>query len=184
LAESQIVDPLEFCMAETRNAPAARNAGGNDSRYQSLRDLGARAHQLRATTRAADRFMAGHEAEDRDTGTWLISGAVELAHELAGELDGLARTLKDGPTEPQLAGRVMALRKRAHELHAACRAADRYLEDEGSEERETGSWLIASARGLADKLASEIDDSASALKRPGSGSVAEPVEMGVARRVA
>ena len=54
---------------------------------------------------------------------------------------------------------VASVRVRAHQLHAAARAADRFLEQESQEDRETGSWLIACAQGLAVKLAAELDNS-------------------------
>lgn len=166
-------------MAESKGAAAATRPAGGDSRYQSLRDLGGRAHQLLAATRAADRFMAGHEAGDRNTASWLASCAVGLAQEVADDLDGLARAQKEEPGEPGLGNRLVALRRGAHELHAVCRAADRFLDDDTTEARETGGWLIACARRLADKLACEIDHGANALKRPGGdqNGAAEIIEV-------
>jgi hypothetical protein len=49
-------------------------------------------------------------------------------------------------------------RRLAHQLHAACRAADMFLEQETRDEQDTGAWLVASARGLADRLAAALDD--------------------------
>lgn len=176
-------------MAETKStgAATARHAASADSRYQALRGLGARAHQLRAVTRAADRFIARDQAEDSDTATWLISTAVGLAAEVAAELDALGLSMKDTPAEPALASRLIALRKRAHELHAACRAADHFLEQESTEDRDTGSWLASCAFAVADKLSGEIDDSAGALRRPGGDAATSAIDAADAsllRRVA
>ena len=53
------------------------------------------------------------------------------------------------------------------------------------EDRDTGSWLIATAQGLAQKLASEIDNSATPSRRPmiDKGAI-EPHDAALARRVA
>ena len=55
-------------MNDSHSAPS--DAAGNP--LQAMRLLGARAHQLRASTRAADNFNAQDSAKDRDTGSWLI----------------------------------------------------------------------------------------------------------------
>lgn len=144
-----------------------------EDRQQALRDLGARAHQLRATTRAADHFTAASSDADRNTGAWLMSSAVTVAEDLAADIDTLARSLKEGPSDPTVQQQVSKLRVRAHQLHAAARAADHFLEQDSREDRETGSWLIATAHGLATKLASEFDDAAvPAKKRGGNGGAA------------
>ncbi len=140
-------------------------AGGEDS-TQALRRLGARAHQLRAATRAADHFCGQDNDEDRATASWLMSCSVGLADELASDIDGLARTLRDGPSDATMQRAIAAVRVRAHQLHAAARAADRFLEQESQEDRETGSWLIACAHGLAVKLAGELDNSVMPSRRP------------------
>lgn len=152
-------DPKQAAIAGAKN--------GSDA-YQTLRKLGGIAHQLRAANRAADYYLAMSDSGDRDTGSWLISSAYGVAEELAADLDGLAKTLKDRPADAGLAQPLRALRTRAHQLHAATKAADHFLDQESSEDRSTGSWLIAYALGLADKLAAEMDDVASSLKRPGS----------------
>lgn len=149
------------------------------------RGLGARAHQLRAATRAADHFNALPALEDRNTGSWLISCALNLAGELADDLDAVARALKDRPGDPATAQRIAALRRRAHELHAATRAADRYLDQDTPEDRETGCWLIATACDLAARLAGDIDDQGGVARRAALDKPAlEPHEAGLARRIA
>jgi hypothetical protein len=164
----------------------ARNpsrATGGDDRQQALRLIGAHAHQLRAATRAADHFIARQNPQDGDTGAWLMSTAVSLAEDLAAEIDGLARAFKEGPADPAMAQTVAALRVRAHQLHAAARAADHFLEQDSHEDRDTGSWLIATALGLATRLASEIDDSTMPSARTrGNGAADEAAEV-QARRV-
>jgi hypothetical protein len=130
-----------------------------------LRELGARAHQLRATVRGADHFSARDAAADRDTGSWLMSSAVGLAADLATDIDGLARSLKEGPPDAALAQAVAALRVRVYQLHASARAADHFLDQDNREDHETGSWLIAAALGLATRLASELDDCAAPARR-------------------
>ena len=147
-------------------SPGARSGvkGGSDN-YQLLRQLGARAYQLRAAARAADHFIAREVAADRETGTWLIACAGGLAEELAYDFDVLARNFRDAVAEP---GQILALQKlraKAHQLHAATRASDYFIDLESSEDRNTGSWLMACALGLADKLAAELEDLASAVRR-------------------
>ena len=173
-------------MPETRPASTVARPSadrGSDVRYQALRQLGARAHQLRAATRAADHFIALSAEEDRNTGSWLMSSAVTLALDVATDIDGIARSLKEQPSDAGFTENVKALRVRAHQLHAAARAADHFLDQDTSEDRETGSWLIACARGLADKLAAEIDDGASKLKSAGDGSVTDASDAALLRRV-
>jgi len=152
-------------------------------RYQSLRELGSRAHQLRAATRAADHFMAQGVEADRDTGSWLMNTAVTLAAEVAADVDGLARSLKEAPVDAAFAQAVQSLRVRSHQLHAAARAADHFLDQEAHEDRDTGSWLMATARTLAERLAHEIDDGASLLKRTPGDSVIDANDAALVRRV-
>jgi hypothetical protein len=130
-----------------------------DDPHAWLRELGSRAHQLRAATRAADHFNGLDTPEDRNTGSWLMNSAVTIADELAADIDGLARGLKERPADAALQQRVAALRVRAHQLHAAARAADHFLDQDTLDGRDTGGWLIATAMNLAHKLASELDDS-------------------------
>jgi hypothetical protein len=173
----------ETAMLEPRPAsPASRSADG-DSRYQTLRQLGSRAHQLRATTRAADHFVALGVAEDRDTGSWLMSSAVGMALDVAADIDVIARGLKEAPADASLSQAVQSLRVRAHQLHAAARAADHFLDLDSNDDRDTGSWLIACARGLAEKLAAEIDDSASSMKRPPGDTVVDANDAALMRRM-
>jgi hypothetical protein len=173
-------------MPEPRPAAGQRQQAAEaaqDQRYQALRQLGALAHQVRAGTRAADHFIAMGVAADRDTASWLMSTAVDQSTELARELDGLARGLKDAPTDVAFMQAVQALRVRAHQLHAAARAADHFLELEEPEDHDTGSWLIASARGLADRLAAGIDDAGGSLKRQPEATVIDAQDAALLRRV-
>jgi hypothetical protein len=149
-------------MPETRSAPDAIDL---DDPQRALRQLGARAHQLRATTRAADHFNAKDGAEDRNTGSWLMSSALVLAADLAADIDGLARSVKERPADAALRQTVASLRVRAHQLHAAARAADHFLDQDSREDHETGNWLVAAALGLAHKLASEMDDGTAPVRK-------------------
>lgn len=173
-------------MPETRTPSAAQRSAQSeaDSRHHALRRLGALAHQLRATTRAADHFIALGVPEDRDTGSWLMSSTVDLADEVAHDLDNLARSLKDGPVEALLPQTVQKLRVRAHQLHAAARAADHFLDLDNRDDRDTASWLIATTRTLADKLAAEIDDGASQPRRQADAGVIDAADAALVRRVA
>ena len=145
------------------NAPDARSP---DTLPGLLRMLGARAHQVRAATRAADHYLAQDARDDHDTGAWLLSSAMALAADLAADLDGLARTLKERNAEPALQQRLVALRARAHQLHAAAKAADRFLEQDSRDDRDTGGWLVPMAQQLAGRLADELDDTLAAARRP------------------
>jgi hypothetical protein len=140
---------------------------------------------LRAATQAADHFNARDTAEDRNTGSWLMSTALALAHDLAGDIDGLARTLKERPADAALQQAVANIRVRVHQLHAAARAADHFLDQDTNDDRETGGWLVATALGLAQKLAAEIDDSAAPPKRAVVDKTAiEPHDAAMTRRMA
>ncbi|MEO8124614.1 MAG: hypothetical protein ABI633_11250 [Burkholderiales bacterium] len=150
---------------------SAKTANGET--YPLMRQLGGRAYQLLAATRAADHFIAQESDADRDTGSWLISCAVTLAEELADDLDGMARNIKASATDAALSLGFQKLRARAHQLHAATRAADHFMEQDSNVDRSTGSWLIACALGLADKLANELEELANGM-RHGSGDVAMP----------
>ncbi len=154
----------------------------------TLRELGARAHQLRAATRAADHFTARGDERDTHTGAWLMSCALGLAQEWAEDIDALARSFRDRP-DPSLQPVVAALRVRAHQLHAATRAADHYLEQDTPDDRETGSWLIATALRLATQLVSDVDNAAGLSRRPAAAGTVlheaiEPHDAQVARRIA
>jgi hypothetical protein len=127
-------------------------------RHQSLRRLGALAHQTRASLRAADRFVTQGSPEDRDSASWLVCTALELAREVADELDGLAKGLREAGSDAARQQALAPWRKIAHQLHAACRAADVYLEQDSRDDQDTGTWLVASALGLADRLAGALDD--------------------------
>jgi hypothetical protein len=163
----------------------SRHAAADEGPAQLLRQLGSRAHQLRATTRAADHFSAQDAPADRNTGSWLMSCALAIAGELAAEIDALARRLKEQPAELAFKQRVSLLRIRAHQVHAAARAADHYLDLDTPEDHDTGSWLIATACNLAQQLACEIDDGMATVRRPATET--GPVEAhdpALARRVA
>jgi hypothetical protein len=157
-----------------------------DDPMRALRELGARAHQLRAATTAADRFMARDEAADKHTASWLISGAVALSADLAVDIDSLARATKDRPADAMLMNQIAALRVGAHQLSAATRAADHFLDQDSREDRDTGSWLVATALTMAQKLASAIDDSGQPTTRRPSidKSAIEPHDPVLARRMA
>ena len=71
---------------------AAKAANGET--YPMMRQLGGRAYQLLAATRAADHFIAREGEEDRDTGSWLIACALGLADKLANELEELANEMR------------------------------------------------------------------------------------------
>jgi hypothetical protein len=158
-----------------QGAAASLRSQGSD-RVAMLRAMAARGYQLRASARAADRFLAQGNDEDTNTCGWLMSCAESQAAELVNDFADLAQQAKDGALEAPLVKPVQRLRVVAHRLHAATRAADRYLEAETPEDRETGGWLITTALGLADQLANELDDLASSLKRPANDAVidAEP----------
>jgi hypothetical protein len=172
----------EVPMPEPRTA-----SNGHDSAETSqvLRQLGARAHQLRATTRAADHYNALDQPADRDTGSWLMSSSVGLAADLAADLDALARTVKERQADAALLARLSPLRVRAHQLHAAAKAADHFLDQDSREDQDTGSWLIATAQALAAKLAAEMDDSVPGVRREAlNKATVEPHDPAVTRRVA
>ena len=162
-------------------APAG-SEGGDDA-HAWLRQLGARAHQLRSAARAADHFNAQDTPEDHDTASWLMSSALTLSAELAADIDSLARSQKERPADAGSQQRLAGLRIRAHQLHATARAADHFLDLDTLDGRDTGSWLIASALALAHKLAGEIDDSTLAgSRRPGAEKLVTDVPDGAMPR--
>lgn len=162
-------------------AKAAATAKPADT-YPMLRQLGGRAYQLLAAARAADHFVAQESDEDRNTGSWLISCAVGLAEELSADLDTLGRNLKAGGADASTASGLQKVRARSHQLHAATRAADHFLEQDNSVDRSTGSWLIACALGLADKLANELEDLANGMRRAPGDVVPVPGDVASIRR--
>ncbi len=164
-------------------AASALRRQGSD-RYAMLRATAARSHQLRALTRAADRFLAQGSSDDSTTGAWLISCAETHTVELLADIGEIAQHLKDGTLEPALVKPVQRLRVLAHQLHACMRGADHYLEQEGGDSQETGSWLIATALGLADTLATELDDLASSLRRSSNDPVIDADHAAITRRAA
>jgi hypothetical protein len=168
-------------MADNRSS----SSDDSDSPHATLRALGARAHQLRAALRAADHYIGEGSADASNTGSWLISSAMELATDLTSDVDNLARSVKDRSADAALMQRIAALRVRTHQLFAAARAADHFLDQDNAEDRDTGSWLVATALSLAVKLASEMDDSAAPARRtPIDKSQIEPHDAALARRVA
>ena len=177
-------EPNAMPNARTAHRNAA-NESASDDHSLALRQLGSRAHQLRAATRAADHYCGMDDEDDRNTGSWLMSCAVGLSEELAADIDGLARSMRDVPPDTALQQAVSAARVRAHQLHAAARAADHFLEQESTEDRETGSWLIACALGVAVKLAAQLDDSiVLARKAPGDKGRVEPHDAQLVRSIA
>lgn len=163
-------------------AAAAAGAAKPGEAYPMMRQLGGRAYQLLAAARAADHFIAQESAEDRDTGSWLIACAVSLAEDMAADLDGLAKNLKASGSDPVMSNGFQKLRARAHQLHAATRAADHFLDQDNNVDRSTGSWLIACALGLADKLANELEDLANGLRRTPGDSPPSPNDPAFGRR--
>ncbi|KPF50756.1 hypothetical protein IP87_02050 [beta proteobacterium AAP121] len=171
-------------MPETRPNPRSAPAG-DDSAAAALRLLGRRGHQLRATTRAAEHFSAQSSEADRNTGAWLMSCALTMSEELAAEVDALARQLKEQPADVMFKQTVSTLRVRAHQVHAATRAADHFLDGDSAEDQDTGAWLVSTACNLARQLAGEVDDATAAVRRPAMDKASiEPHDPVLARRVA
>jgi hypothetical protein len=153
-------------MSENRTASRSPSTAVNaDDPHGALRTMGARAHQLRAALRAADHYSSQGAADERDTGSWLISSALDLAQDVVADIDSLARQLKDQSADAALQQTISGLRVRTHQLLASTRAADHFLDQDNHEDRETGGWLVASAHGLAVKLASAFDDSSTPVRR-------------------
>ena len=111
-----------------------------------------------------------------------------LAEELAADIDGLARSLREMQADAALQQRISPLRVRANPLHAAAKAADHSLDQDSREGQDTGSWLIATANALAVKLAAELDDTMAGARRgPQNKAVTAPIEshdLVLARRLA
>lgn len=170
-------------MPEVR--PTSRATATDEGTAQLMRQLGRRAHQLRATTRAAEHFSAQGNEADRNTGSWLMSCAVAMAGEMAGEVDALARLVKEQPADVMFKQTVALLRVRAHQVHAASRAADHFLDGDSTEDQDTGSWLVSTAFSLAQQLAAEVDDSTTPMRQPTvDKTTIEPHDAVLARRVA
>lgn len=162
-------------MADDRhNGGTAARGGAGDDGYQQLRRVAALGFQARATLVAGDRFLTHDDDKDRETAGWLVSCAVALAEEAATDIDGFAKSWKPKTPDPAITGALHKLRMRAHQLQAATRAADHFLDQDNAEDRSNGSWLVATALSLADKLAGETEDLASAVKRNGSGEASVP----------
>jgi hypothetical protein len=177
-------------MTDIRSAPRPIASGSSavldlDDPVRALRALGARAHQLRAATTAADRFMSRDDVADKHTASWLISGAVGLAAELASDIDNLARAMKERPADHALMTHISELRVGAYQVNAATRAADHFLDQDTREDRDTGSWLVSTALSMAQRLASAIDDGGNTARRPAVDKHGlEPHDPALVRRVA
>ena len=111
-----------------------------------------------------------------------------LAEELAADIDGLARSLREMQADAALQQRISPLRVRANPLHAAAKAADHSLDQDSREGQDTGSWLIATANALAVKLAAELNNTVDGARRgPQNKAEAAPIEshdLVLARRLA
>jgi len=184
MLDSKLSPTAEQTVTARRVADGEVEFGSGDGSLRStLRRLGGQAHQLRAATRAADHFIGCGREEDRNTGSWLIACALDIATDLAGELDAIGRSQRAAVNDDTPAQQVQALRKRAHQLQAATRAADHFLDQDHLADRETGSWLIACAMGLAGKLASDLDDGVSPMGTPAAQPVIDHHDSAMLRRV-
>lgn len=80
--------------------------------------------------------------------------------------------------------RIATLRVCAHQLHAAAKAADHFLEQEAREDQDTGSWMIATANTLALKLAAGMDDNVTDVRLAARRTPPlEPHDASLARRL-
>ena len=86
-------------------AASLRRQGGD--RVGMLRAMAARGYQLRASARAADRFLAQGNDEDTNTGGWLMSCAESQATDLLSDFAELAQQGKDGTLEASLVKPVL-----------------------------------------------------------------------------
>lgn len=68
-------------------ARAVTERPGDAALRQAISQLRVRAHQLHATTRAADHFLDQSPRDDQETGTWLVATALTQAQRLASEID-------------------------------------------------------------------------------------------------
>ena len=85
-------------MHETR-IPAHPSATGHDV-HHTLRQLGSRAHTLRAATLAADHFNTLQDTQGKDPGSSLMSCAQAWSADLAEDIDGLARARREPTANP------------------------------------------------------------------------------------
>jgi len=181
-----IPPPSRRPAAETMNAPEPFHKAHPETTPTAaerpaarLKALGALAHQLTASVRAADRFLGAGDPADRESAGWLMSSAQALSVEVTAELDALARDARSDASGASGNGTALPWarwRMLAHRLQATCRAADRYLEDERAEDRETGAWLVLTAQRQSAELAAALDD---ALATASAGrAVGEPVPVG------
>jgi hypothetical protein len=163
-------------------SPGGQGRGADNERAATLRQLAGRAYQLRASTRAADHFLTSGLGDDRKTGSWLVSTALSLADGLAEDLDLMVRGLKESGSDASLVTALEKMRVQTHQVHASVRGAEHFIVVDTGEDRETGSWLIATALGLAQGLANELDDLASSLKRSANDGVIDVMPPGGGRR--
>jgi hypothetical protein len=164
--------PVPGATVRSPAAPAAPAGDTGDEPHAVLRGLGARAHQVHACIRAADRYNANPSADDRTTAAWLMSSALGLAIDLSADTDRLARRLRETAARSELASVVTALRQRAYQVQAVTRAADHFLEQDNAEDQENGNWLVATALGLSLRLAADLDDHAAPPRRQAPGRAA------------
>jgi hypothetical protein len=129
--------------------------------YATLRSHGGRAHQLRTSLHAADHYLARGRKDERGddpaTAIWLVTCSLNLAAELSTGLHRLNKRLRTEQIHPELRPTVSAMRRQACQLHAMARATAHFLAQPGRNDNEVGSWLIVTARSLAQSLAEDID---------------------------
>ena len=130
--------------------------------HASLRRHGARAHQLRTALHAADHYLArgrkDGRSDDHATAVWLLSCGLNLAAELSTGLHRMNKRLRQQKALGELQQAVSVMRRQACQLHAMARATAHFLAQSGHNDHEVGTWLIVTARSLAQQLASDIDD--------------------------
>jgi hypothetical protein len=167
-APAHTAHPVTNATGTARPAPAAP-VDATDDPHAVLRGLGGRAHQVHACIRAADRYNANPSADDRTTAAWLMSSALGLATDLSADTDRLARRLRETAARSELSSAVTALRQRAYQVQAVTRAADHFLEQDNAEDQENGNWLVATALGLSQRLAADLDDHSAPPRRQAAG---------------
>lgn len=93
--------------------------------------------------------------------------------------------MKERQADAALMSRIAPLRVRAHQLHAAAKAADHFLDRDTREDQDTGSWMIAKANALAFKLADKMDDNVAGVRSAVKQKPPlEPHDAALARRLA
>jgi hypothetical protein len=159
-ASSKTPEPAQSEAPPPWHAPC--QLPGSEDPYKTLQAHRTRAHQLRMTLHAADHYVAldrtDSRPDDHATAAWLLSCGLDLAAELSVGLDRLEQRLRKAGGWATFRRAVSGMRTTACQMHAVLRANTHFIARQGPDNQEVSAWLLGTARTLAQRIATELDD--------------------------